>query len=431
MFGRLTTHLHILLLTCVLTRRCKSWVQPVIGIQPGFLDIYSTSNNYVNGRDIITGHPYTLDIHMTGTDQYDYLLELCTYNDKYHFVDQNSCLVFDDFFQQMWENDRYRLQGAQKRTFIHFISPEPLVRLQCNVRVLQCCGCAERACERNIGSSTLFYPQQVINLAISNEPSRGALGGSMDTWPWWIWLLLILALVLLLCLIPLLIFLCSRLCKRKQKVVGSKAMAEQQASIPTPQILARSQEMNTNAAKKPAPQTTKIFRRLSDSPTESLHSTASQSRVATVIRQQPRVATTHWAKSTSDMEMARKPVQEKQTPDIHHLHQVIDESTEVRSHHEVREREGGYRSPTIAVADTAAAASIRERQDDFNESNTEQKASHYYGRDALRLMHQQTTSEEKFFKKNDRQRGLVEEGYDRAQYTYTTPATHFSHSELV
>lgn len=43
----------------------------------------------VSGGDLVVGQPYTLGIQMPGTDQYDYLLQRCTYNDKYNFIDQN------------------------------------------------------------------------------------------------------------------------------------------------------------------------------------------------------------------------------------------------------------------------------------------------------------------------------------------------------
>ncbi|VDM10922.1 unnamed protein product [Wuchereria bancrofti] len=77
------------LLIYILARKCTSWVQPQIGIYPGFLDLYSANRNFVNSGDLITGQPYTLSIRMDNTDRYDYLIQSCTYNNKYHFIDEN------------------------------------------------------------------------------------------------------------------------------------------------------------------------------------------------------------------------------------------------------------------------------------------------------------------------------------------------------
>uniref|UniRef100_A0A1I8E8J7 ZP domain-containing protein n=2 Tax=Wuchereria bancrofti TaxID=6293 RepID=A0A1I8E8J7_WUCBA len=389
------------LLIYILARKCTSWVQPQIGIYPGFLDLYSANRNFVNSGDLITGQPYTLSIRMDNTDRYDYLIQSCTYNNKYHFIDENSCLACDKFFLQMWENDMYRLESALKRTFIHFMPPEPLARLECSVRILHCCGCAERACERKILSVLVTYPHQVVNLAVINEQEVGILATSAASWRWWIWFLILLGLILLLCLLPLFLLLCSQLRMRRRKISDSKAAVPPLNSAKVSNILVRAKEMETNGTSEdnlrrpsvlpPPPPSTRIFRTSSDSSCEIAHSTASQSRIAVVIRQQqPR---TSWAESTMRDEMESRPTLGPQ------MERVTEEFGEVT----------GLGSK-------------------FQSSPDKQHIAQF---DPERAVHQQTACEEKFFKKSGRQNETLEEGYDRAQLTYTTPKRHFFHSEVV
>ncbi|KAL3982146.1 hypothetical protein ACH3XW_45985 [Acanthocheilonema viteae] len=353
---------------------------------------------------------------MENTDRYDYLLQSCTYNDKYRFVDQNSCLVYDKFFLKMWENDMYQLQGATKRTFIHFVPPEPLTRLECSVRILYCCGCAERACERRILPTLIIYPQQVINVAIINDQAVGILATSVGSWPWWIWLLIALGLILLLCLLPLLLLLYSQLCMHKRKVSDSKAIVPQPLPAKASNILVRAKEMEENGASErpsvlpqpsppqpppPPPLPTRIFGISSDSPSESIRSTASQSHIAVIRQQQPRMS---WADRSIRSEIEPRPTLERHIA-THNLESVTEKRVDL-----------GKCEEAIGLGSK------------FPSSRDE-----YYIRqiDPKKTVHQQTTCEEKFFKKRDRQNRMVEEGYDRAQLTYTTPERHFAHSEIV
>ncbi|EJW77914.1 hypothetical protein WUBG_11174 [Wuchereria bancrofti] len=301
----------------------------------------------------------------------------------------------------MWENDMYRLESALKRTFIHFMPPEPLARLECSVRILHCCGCAERACERKILSVLVTYPHQVVNLAVINEQEVGILATSAASWRWWIWFLILLGLILLLCLLPLFLLLCSQLRMRRRKISDSKAAVPPLNSAKVSNILVRAKEMETNGTSEdnlrrpsvlpPPPPSTRIFRTSSDSSCEIAHSTASQSRIAVVIRQQqPR---TSWAESTMRDEMESRPTLGPQ------MERVTEEFGEVT----------GLGSK-------------------FQSSPDKQHIAQF---DPERAVHQQTACEEKFFKKSGRQNETLEEGYDRAQLTYTTPKRHFFHSEVV
>uniref|UniRef100_A0A8R1TUV1 Uncharacterized protein n=1 Tax=Onchocerca volvulus TaxID=6282 RepID=A0A8R1TUV1_ONCVO len=410
------------LIIFLLARKCTSWVQPQIGIYPGFLNIYSASGKYVNSGDLIAGQPYTLDIRMTKTDRYDYLLQFCTYNDKYHFVDQNSCLVCDKFFKQMWQNDMYRLQGAVKRTIIHFNPPEPLASIQCSVRILQCCGCAERACERKILPALVTYPQQVINLGIVNDKTVGILANSITSWPWWIWFLIFLAFILLLCLLPLFFFLCSQLLKHKRKVADSKSRILPPTAAKASNILVRAKEMEANGAseenlRRPSirpPPSTRIFRAPSDSPSESAHSTASHSRTAVVIKQQqPR---TSWTERTIQNEIESRPTLERHIGGTQRLRRVIEDCGDV----------GEYQYFA------GSGIEFQSETDKYHVGRIDpEKAANSAISEPPRIVHQQTTCEEKFFKKKGCQKELLEEGYDRAQLTYTVPTKEFSHSEVV
>ncbi|CAG9541107.1 unnamed protein product [Cercopithifilaria johnstoni] len=347
---------------------------------------------------------------MADTDRYDYLLQSCTYNDKYRFVDQNSCLVCDKFFLQMWENDMYRLQGATKRTFIHFVPPEPLTRLECRVRVLHCCGCAERACERKILPILITYPQQVINLAIINGQAAEIFDTSVANWPKWIWLLIVLGLILLLCLLPLLLLICSQLYMSKRKVSDPKAIVPR--STPISNILVRTKEMEGDGASErpsvlplpppPLPPSTRIFRSPADSPSESIHSTASQSRTAVIIRQQqPR---TSWADRSFRNEIESRPKLGRHMGTCH-LESVIEERRDLGKYEEA----------------TGSGSKFQSSPDEYYIDQVSPE----------KAIHQQTACEEKFFKKSDRQNRMLEEGYDCAQLTYTTPEKHFFHSEIV
>uniref|UniRef100_A0A915Q204 Uncharacterized protein n=1 Tax=Setaria digitata TaxID=48799 RepID=A0A915Q204_9BILA len=408
------------ILISILSWKCTSWVQPRISIKPGFLNIYSTGENFVNSGDLIIGQPYTLDIRMTDTDRYDYLLQFCTYNDKYRFVDQNSCLVCDKFFQQMWENDMYRLQGTTKRTIIHFMPPESLARLECSVRILQCCGCAERACERNILPTLVTYPQQVINLAIINERAVGFFGTSLIRWPWWIWLLIFLGLILLLCLLPLFLLLCSQLWVHKRKIRDSKEAVLRPTPPKAPSILVRAKELETSGVSVessrptvPPPPPTKIFCTQSGSPSESVHSFASYSRVAVVKQRQPPM---FWEEGTIRSAAEPKPTLEQRRITERHSERVIEEWGEVDEYHDY----------------PGSGSKFHFGTDEYHigQMNSE-KAVHHSVSGPSQMLHQQTTCEEKFFKRSERQKGMLEEGYDRIQFTYVAPALHVSHSEVV
>ena len=163
------------------------------------------------------GEPYTLDIYMGNTDRYDYVIERCVYNDRISFLDNYGCLRRDDIFLQKWETNDYTLPGALKRTLVHFIASEPIVQFRCDMKIIECCGCAEESCERQPQIS--YFPVYDMPLYCSfptnpniivPPPRPGGYGGmpwyqrNYGFWsgiPWWLWLLLLLLLLLLLALL--------------------------------------------------------------------------------------------------------------------------------------------------------------------------------------------------------------------------------------
>lgn len=416
-----------------------SWINPEIALHKGFANINDFAlGQAVHGSDLVVGQPYTLTIQMPSTDRYDYLLQRCTYNNKYGFIDQNSCLLDDKYFQYKWENDQYQQNNAVKRTFVHFMPPEPLSRLDCSVRVLQCCGCAEAACGRNILPSLNAFPQRVIHLTVINEVSRAdhMLGASFATWPWWIWLLIALPLLLLLCLLPLLFLLCARRKKvtdveafQKKKLGAAKqtqTVAATAASTGTQVMPIGEESRRVTEADASRHRRQDVYRTPSESPSASVQSTASHSRSALVVKQsQP---------SAADRSSSKK--------QRHGLSETI--TREERTTTETNVRPVGYRNRAQSRSDDwrtpAAAYGAHSHSQEYLKSadlatqQADRVDVEYSDLHTVPDPHhcrQQTTSEEKFFKKSDHRGGVVEEGYDQALLSYSSGHEHYSHSAIV
>lgn len=99
------------------------------------------------------------------------------------------------------ETEQYAREGAAKRTLVHFIAKQQTVNLLCNIRVVDCSGCAERSCERHPSlamlpgvSHSLVYPMAIVK------------GPHFPLWLFIILLVLLLLCCLALCLLPLLLF---------------------------------------------------------------------------------------------------------------------------------------------------------------------------------------------------------------------------------
>ncbi|VDM76488.1 unnamed protein product [Strongylus vulgaris] len=112
------------------------------------------------------------------------------------------CVLCGDGILSSIETEQYARPGAVKRTLVHFIAKEEAVNIACNIRVLNCFGCAERSCEKR--PALLMYPAVTHSLVY---PVIVATKGW--TFPLWLLILLIILFLLALlacCLIPFLLF---------------------------------------------------------------------------------------------------------------------------------------------------------------------------------------------------------------------------------
>uniref|UniRef100_A0A1I8A5K7 ZP domain-containing protein n=1 Tax=Steinernema glaseri TaxID=37863 RepID=A0A1I8A5K7_9BILA len=171
--------------------------------------------------------PYSLDISLVETQRYDYLIQQCLYNGQSRFIDSYGCFAGDRTFIKKWETTQYNIPGAVKRTIIHFIPQEPVLYIECRVKIIECCGCAEQSCERRplLAGLPDFKETLVISVGgdapvagsgmIEANRNAGALarssGGGI---PWWVWLILGLILLFLLLLCCCLVAFC--VCRRRK-----------------------------------------------------------------------------------------------------------------------------------------------------------------------------------------------------------------------
>lgn len=265
------------------------------------------------------------------------------------------------------------------------------------------------ACARRMLSPWVAYPQQVVNIAVINEQ---AVECFVDSWPWWIWLLIVLGFILFLCLLLTLLSLCFQLRMRKRKVTDSKSRVPPPNSVESSNILFRAKEMEANGAleeslggpskqPRPSPSSTQIFRIPSNLSPEIADSTASQSRIEAVARRQQQPYNS-CPKGILRNKMDRRYTLRPQVR-TRHLESVVEEYDKYKGATESRSK---FRTTPPVQLHTGQL-------------------------DSERMVHQQTTCEEKFFQKSNRENGMLEEGYDYAQLTYTVPERYFFHSEIV
>lgn len=75
----------MVLLTCVLGQ--LEVPEPVITLHSGHIGLYDRLLETQFNGDIETGEPYTLDIYMGNTEEYDYAIENCVFNSRLSFMD--------------------------------------------------------------------------------------------------------------------------------------------------------------------------------------------------------------------------------------------------------------------------------------------------------------------------------------------------------
>uniref|UniRef100_A0A1I7XM61 C1q domain-containing protein n=1 Tax=Heterorhabditis bacteriophora TaxID=37862 RepID=A0A1I7XM61_HETBA len=93
------------------------------------------------------GQSYTFEMYMLDVQNNDYMIESCTMNGQ-QFIGPFGCVQCGNGVINSVETEQYTRPGAMKRTLVHFYASSPTIHFACSVKILQCCGCAERSCER-------------------------------------------------------------------------------------------------------------------------------------------------------------------------------------------------------------------------------------------------------------------------------------------
>ncbi|KAK5984865.1 hypothetical protein GCK32_013743 [Trichostrongylus colubriformis] len=179
---------------------------PQLRVYNGHLSI-DQPVSYVPIQQFVAGQPYTFEIQMGNVLQQDYIVEACTMNGK-TFIDNFGCVLCGDGILTSIETEHYARAGAVKRTLVHFIAKEQLVNIACNIRVLTCCGCAERSCERHPVLTMIPYVSHALVCPVAAAvplpaPALPPVVAARPSTYFPLWLLLLLLLLLLLCCLAL------------------------------------------------------------------------------------------------------------------------------------------------------------------------------------------------------------------------------------
>lgn len=287
----------------------------------------------------------------------------------------------------------------------------------------------QRACERNVLPIIGQFQQQVFNINLLNaipEPFGSFIYGS-SALPWWAWLLIALAILLLLCLLllPLLYFCCKDKFRKRGVEKGAQPKQNGQDAairregeisvIPAPTISRGTQNEIREQRREPA------FRTPSESPSESAHSSASQSRSAVIVRQQPSThpSTSHDTKQGVATKKVLRGADFRQE-ETQFQRQLAHEQARAHDHYAhagsyYDQQQAGHTDTQRGLHKAADHITTPSHPVAQGKVGFAQEAQ-----TAARGTRKRSTSQERFFQKNDRQRGLFEEGYDQAQYTFTT-----------
>uniref|UniRef100_A0A7E4UYG6 ZP domain-containing protein n=1 Tax=Panagrellus redivivus TaxID=6233 RepID=A0A7E4UYG6_PANRE len=236
--------------------------RPIMTLHSGHIGLSDQLMITEYSGTVQTGQPYTLDIYMGNTDRYDYVIERCLYNTRSAFLDNYGCLRRDNVFLQKWETSDYTIPGALKRTLVHFVAAEPIVNFDCQIKVIECCGCAEASCERQ--PPLTYYPVYPVPLVCTwpgtmQQPGTPIGGGSAvgfyrgnNFWggiPWWLWLLLLILLILaiLLCCCGI----CFLLARRNKKKKNTTMLVKTATGPPPPPPIAPKPKMEATVQTVP------------------------------------------------------------------------------------------------------------------------------------------------------------------------------------
>ncbi|TMS36870.1 hypothetical protein L596_003940 [Steinernema carpocapsae] len=206
-------------------------IKPRITLHNGHISLYDELLQRDLRGSITPGMPYSLDITLVETHRFDYLIQQCLYNGRSRFIDNSGCFSGDGIFIKKWETTQYNIPRAVKRTIVHFVPQEPVIYIECLVKIIECCGCAEQACERrpllsmfNQYKETLVLSTRTSGVGVGipgNQDLVGPGSGQRNTSsgiPWWVWLLLgLLLLLLLLLLFCAICFWCKKCGKTKKE----------------------------------------------------------------------------------------------------------------------------------------------------------------------------------------------------------------------
>uniref|UniRef100_A0A8R1DGI0 Uncharacterized protein n=1 Tax=Caenorhabditis japonica TaxID=281687 RepID=A0A8R1DGI0_CAEJA len=238
---------------------------PELRVHEGHLNIHDLGS--MNQRVITeyrVGQEYTFEVFLDETTMHDYMIERCTMNGD-EIIGQYGCVQCGSCFTQTVETESYNKPGAVKRTMISFVATSTSHIFDCQLKHIDCSGCAERSCQRQdqialshfhyqdmelhyppngYGAGAAFpipippppsnvYPSPPFGGAYNVPPpppppqspgvvppppvqpiipgapgaaAAGAVSGAAGVWPWWLWLLILLLLLLLLCCLLALCF---------------------------------------------------------------------------------------------------------------------------------------------------------------------------------------------------------------------------------
>uniref|UniRef100_A0A1I8BUT0 ZP domain-containing protein n=1 Tax=Meloidogyne hapla TaxID=6305 RepID=A0A1I8BUT0_MELHA len=93
---------------------------------------------------IIIGGAYSLVLEMPTFGRWDVLVESCTCNGVFQFLQGGGCLRRDNF----WLNRNEWRSETNKYMVVHFVAPQSLLKFDCQTLVVKCCGCCDNACGR-------------------------------------------------------------------------------------------------------------------------------------------------------------------------------------------------------------------------------------------------------------------------------------------
>uniref|UniRef100_A0A915MDQ7 ZP domain-containing protein n=1 Tax=Meloidogyne javanica TaxID=6303 RepID=A0A915MDQ7_MELJA len=90
------------------------------------------------------GGAYSLVLEMPTFGRWDVLVESCTCNGVFQFLQGGGCFRRDNF----WLNKNEWRSETNKYIVVHFVAPQTLLKFDCQTLVVKCCGCCDNACGR-------------------------------------------------------------------------------------------------------------------------------------------------------------------------------------------------------------------------------------------------------------------------------------------